>query len=56
MPTEEERKCELCGATGDLICDPVFDYIWYCRSCLERDQGHQAAIDHGLDDEDPRIE
>ena len=48
--------CAKCWETENLVADPNMDGIWICRACLERDRRHQAVIDHGFDDEEPRVE
>lgn len=52
----EDPACALCGATEDLVPDPNLESVWICRRCLERTEAHQAAIEHGYDDEEPAIE
>jgi ribosomal protein L37AE/L43A len=49
-------NCAKCGETEYLVADPNMEGIWICRACLERDLRHQAVIDHGFDDEEPRVE
>ncbi|MBN2172447.1 MAG: hypothetical protein JW819_14105 [Candidatus Krumholzibacteriota bacterium] len=52
----EDPACALCGATEDLLPDPNLEGVWICRRCRDRTEAHQAAIEHGYDDEEPAIE
>ncbi len=55
MP-HEENTCALCGASEDLSPDPNLEDVWICRACRERGEAHRKAIEHGYDDEEPKIE
>ncbi len=56
MSEPEIEPCALCGSEIELQPDPNVDGIWVCAACLARRDDHQAAIDHGYDDEEPKIE
>ena len=51
-----EEECALCGSDEDLVPDPNLEGIYICGACQARSDNHSAAIDHGYDDEEPKIE
>ena len=56
MSESSAEHCAICGSEKNLQPDPNLDEVWICEVCLARRDDHQAAIDHGYDDEEPRIE
>ena len=51
-----EETCVYCGSEEDLKEDPNLEDIWICAACRAKRDDHQAVIDHGFDDEEPKIE
>ncbi len=56
MSEEPEKACVYCGELENLKPDPNLEEIWVCAACQARSDNHSAAIDHGYDDEEPKIE